>query len=95
MSRDPDEDREIQDEAVLRIRDVDPGSEFFHPESRVKKIPDLGSGSASKNLSIFDPNNCFQALGNMIRDVHPGSRIQVLVFYPSRVPDSGVKKAPG
>jgi hypothetical protein len=32
---------------VLRIRDVHPGSGFFHP------------GSASKNLSIFNPKNCF------------------------------------
>jgi hypothetical protein len=30
----------------------------------------------------------------MIRDVHPGSRIQMLTFYPSRTPDPGVKKAP-
>ncbi len=31
----------------------DPGYEFFHPGSRVKKIPDPRSRSASKNLSIF------------------------------------------
>jgi hypothetical protein len=37
----------------------DPGSEFFHPGSGVKKILDAGSGSASKNLSIFIPTNCF------------------------------------
>jgi hypothetical protein len=36
-----------------RIRAVYPGSEFFYPGSRVKKIPDPGSGSASKNLSIL------------------------------------------
>jgi hypothetical protein len=30
--------------AVLRIRDAYPGSEFFHPRSRVYKIPDPGSG---------------------------------------------------
>jgi hypothetical protein len=36
---------------VLRIRDVYHGSEFFHPGSRVKKIPDPESGS--KNLSIL------------------------------------------
>jgi hypothetical protein len=30
----------------------------------------------------------------MIRDVHPGSRIRILIFYPSRIPDPGVKKAP-
>jgi hypothetical protein len=50
--------------AVLRIRDVYPGSDFFHP------------GSASKNLSILTPGklkNGFQALEYMIRVVHPGS----------------------
>ncbi len=31
---------------------------------------------------------------HMIRDVHPGSRIRNLIFYPSRGPDPGVKKAP-
>jgi hypothetical protein len=30
----------------------------------------------------------------MIRVVHPGSRILMLTFYPSRIPDPGVKKAP-
>jgi hypothetical protein len=73
-----------------------PGSEFFpsrilpaYPGSRVKKIPDPGSGSALRNLSVFNPKNCFQALGNKIRDIHPrsGSRIRILGFYPSRIPD--------
>jgi hypothetical protein len=32
----------------------------------------------------------------LIRDVYPGSesRIRILIFYPSRIPDPGVKKAP-
>ncbi len=30
----------------------------------------------------------------MIRVVHPGSRIRILSFYPSRIPDPVVKKAP-
>ncbi len=32
----------------------------------------------------------------MIRVIHPGSgsRIRILIFYPSRMPDPGVKKAP-
>jgi hypothetical protein len=30
----------------------------------------------------------------MIRVVHAGSRIRMLTFYPSRIPDLGVKKAP-
>jgi hypothetical protein len=70
--------------AVLRIRDVytvsqipDPTFSIPDPGSRVKKIPDLGSRSAPKNLSIFNPKNCFYALGNMIWDVkldpEPGS----------------------
>jgi hypothetical protein len=63
--------------AVLRnrIRDVipDPNFSIPDPRSRVKKIPDPGSESASKNLSIFNPKNGFSALENMIPDVHPGS----------------------
>jgi hypothetical protein len=32
----------------------------------------------------------------MIRAVHPGSgsRIRILIFYPSRIPDPGIKKPP-
>jgi hypothetical protein len=42
----------------------DPGSDFFHPGSRVDKIPDSGSGAASKNTEF-----------SKIRSVHPRSRI--------------------
>ncbi len=42
---------------VLCIRYVYPGSGFVHPESRIQGPTD--SGSASKNLSIFNPKNCF------------------------------------
>jgi hypothetical protein len=66
--------------AVLRIWDVYPRSAFFHPGSRIKKIPD--PGSASKNLIILTQK--LYALGNMIEDVYPGSRSQILIFYPSR-----------
>jgi hypothetical protein len=61
----------------------DPGYELFHPGSRVKKVPDPGSGfgSASKNFDIFNPKNCSYALGKMILDVHPGSGY----FFP--IPD--------
>jgi hypothetical protein len=57
---------------------------------------DSGSGPASKNLMIFNPKNCFLALGNMIWDVHPGSgsRIRILIYYPSRIPDAEIQKAP-
>ncbi len=49
---------------MLRIRDV-------YTDSRVRCLKDPEPGSASHNISIFNPKNCFQALGNMIRDVHP------------------------
>ncbi len=41
----------------------DPGSEFFHPGSRIR----------IKEFKYFNSKNCFYALGNMIRVVHPGS----------------------
>ncbi len=50
-----------------------PGSEFFHPGSRIQGQKDPESGSASKNLSIYKPKNCLEVLGNVIRDVHPRS----------------------
>jgi hypothetical protein len=70
----------------------DPGSEFFHPGSRVKKIPDPGFGSTSKNLSIFNPKNC--VLSSRKYDSGYSNRIWILMFYPSRIPDLEVKKAP-
>ncbi len=82
---------------MLKIRDVFTGSRIRNFSiqdtwSRVKKISD--PGSASKNLSIFNPKNCFQALGNvMIRDVQyiPDPDLN---FYPSRIPDPGFKRLP-
>jgi hypothetical protein len=60
----------------------DSGPLFFHPRSLIHDQKD--SGSASKYLSIFNPKNCFKALGNMIEMfipdpdldffTHPGSR---------------------
>jgi hypothetical protein len=38
-----------------------------------KNVPYFHPGSASTNLSILNPQNCFYGLGNMIRVVHPGS----------------------
>jgi hypothetical protein len=49
---------------LLRIRNVYPGTLIPDPGSMLKKIMD--SGSASKNFSIFNPKNCFLALGKMI-----------------------------
>jgi hypothetical protein len=59
-----------------------PGSEFF-----LSWIPD------PHKKFIYNPKNCFYALGSMIRDYHTGSDPD-LIFYPSRIPDPGVKKAP-
>ncbi len=72
--------------AVLRIRDVYPGS-------RIKKIPD--PRSASKNLSIFKPKKLFISS----RKYDPGcsSRIQTpdLDFLPSPDPGSRGQKGTG
>ncbi len=64
---------------MLRIRDVYHGSRiqifpsWTDPGSKVKKNPD--PGSESKNLSIFNPKNGFQALGSgSLFYTHPGSR---------------------
>jgi hypothetical protein len=72
-----------------------PGSEFFHPGSRLQ----------IKEFKFFTPNNCFKALGNMIRVFlyririlifYPsrGSRIRMLTFYPSRIQGSKRHRIP-
>ncbi len=66
---------------MLRIRNVYPGYEFFHSGSgsMVKKITDLGSGSASKNLSIFNPKK--------LSEIWSGMFIPDLYFLP--IPNLG------
>ncbi len=82
--------------SVLRVRDVYPGSEFSipDPESRVKKILYPGSGSASKNSSIFNPKNCFLALGK-IEDGHPGFGSRIWNFFSIPAPGSRGQKSTG
>jgi hypothetical protein len=80
--------------AVLRIRDV--LSRITDPNF---SIPDPGSKRfriRTKNFSIYTQKNFLPNSPNMIRYVHPGSgsRIWILIFYPSRIPDPGVKQAP-
>ncbi len=60
---------------------------------RLFSIPD--PGTASRNLSILSQKNGFYALGNMIRVVHPRSRIRILTSYPSRIPDPGSRGQKG
>jgi hypothetical protein len=55
---------------VLRIRDVYPGSEFLHPGSRIKRIPD-----PHKRILVF---LTLKTVVKMIWDVHPGSGF----FFP-------------
>ncbi len=62
------------------------------PGSQIQGQKDSGSGSAAKNLNIFNPKNCFKALGKNCPGYH--SWIGILIFYPSRIPYPGVKKAP-
>jgi hypothetical protein len=76
----------------MQIRDVypDPGSriglfslpdpKIFHPGFRIR----------IKEFKYFNPKKWFLSS----RVVHSGSRIRILTFYPSRIPDLGVKKAP-
>jgi hypothetical protein len=51
----------------------DAGSDFFHPESRIRffSIPD--PGLRIKEFKYLTQNIVFKALGNMIRVVHSGS----------------------
>jgi hypothetical protein len=70
---------------VLRIGDVYPGSELFPPRSRVKKAPDLGSGSSTKNLSIFNPQKLL--LSSWKYDTGCLIRIPDTEFFLQKAPD--------
>ncbi len=72
-------------ESSFAVRDVYPGS-----RSTIFSIPD--PWSASKNLNILT-----QKIVSRLLKYDPGcsSRIRILIFYPSRILDPGVKKAPG
>jgi hypothetical protein len=62
--------------AVSRIRYVYPGSEFFHPRSRIR----------IKELKYFNPKKWFLSSRKYDPGFHPGSRIRIHSFYPSRIP---------
>ncbi len=64
--------------AVFRIQDVYPGSECF--PSRI----------CIKEFKYFNPKNCFLSS----RKYDPGCSSRIRIFYPSKIPDPGVKKAP-
>ncbi len=70
---------------------LDPGSEFFPSKTQGQKDP--GFGPAAKNLSILTQKIVSKLSkiwsGLFIPDPDPDPD-----FYPSRIPDPGVKKAP-
>ncbi len=73
---------------------------FFIPDPglRVKKIPDPGSESASKNLSIFNPKIVSKLSekwsGMFIPDADPVSGSWFFTHPGYRIPDPGFKKTP-
>jgi hypothetical protein len=80
--------------AMLRIWDAYPGSDLF--PLRIQDWQDPGSGSASNNFSIFNPNEIRMFIPDPVFwlwiSFHPGSRIQW--SRKPLIPDPGVKKAP-
>ncbi len=77
--------------AVLWIRDVYPGS-LICP-SRIRIFP---SRTRTSRIRIKDLIILSQKWFLSTQKYIPGfsSRIRILIFYPSRMPDPGVKKAP-
>jgi hypothetical protein len=75
----------------FRILDVYTGSRIQIFPSRIQVQKDPGSGSASKNLSKFNPKNCFKLLEKL-----SGMFIPYPDFFPIPDPDSGSrnKKVP-
>ncbi len=68
----------------VRIRDVYPGSRVLIFPFRIWSFP---SRIHIKEFKYFNPKNCFWALGNMIRVVHPGSGSRFFLSIPD--PASG------
>ncbi len=92
-------DKILIQEAVWRIRDVYPGSRIRlfsiqDPGSRIRTVSISDPGSASKNLSVLTQKKWFLSS----RKYDPGCSSRIpdpdADFYPSRIPDPGVKKAP-
>ncbi len=74
--------------SVLRVREVFPGFEFFHPGSRVKKISDP---DPHQRLNIT-PKKCLRS-----QKYNPGcsSLIRILIFLPNPDPGSRGQKETG
>jgi hypothetical protein len=63
-------DLEALEKGVLRIRDVYPGSRIRIFPSRIR----------INDFEYFNPKNCFQDLGNIIRVVYLGYGSRILIF---------------
>ncbi len=72
---------------------LDPNFSILDPGSRVKKIPDPGSGSSLKTLSILTLKTVSKLSEKLSGMFIPGPGSWF--FSPSRIPDPGVKKSPG
>ncbi len=69
------------------------GFDFGTPLSVLRiREAHTGSGSATKNLSIYNPKTCFYAVGKIFWDVHPGSGF---VPHPGSVSRIQGSKTPG
>ncbi len=76
-------------------RSVTQCHKIFTADVPVDKIPDPGSGSTSKNLSIFNPKlirTRTKFSKNKIRNVHPRSCLWIFSYAGSWM--KGVRKAP-
>ncbi len=73
-------DSRVRVPAVLRIRDVYPGSDFFHPWFRIRFFP---SRIHVKDFRYFNPKNFLSSRKN-----DAGCSSRILIFYPSRIQGS-------
>ncbi len=69
---------------------VDPGSDCF--QSRIQGKKDSRIRIRIKEFKYFNPKKLL--LSSRKYDPGCSSRIRILIFYPPRIPDPGVKKAP-
>ncbi len=64
-----------------------PNPNFFHPRSRIRIFP---SRIRITEFTYFNP----KIVSSLKHHPVCSSRIRIMIFYPSLIPDPGVKKAP-
>ncbi len=84
--------------SVLRIQDVypDPESEFFPSRIPHPNFFHSGSRIRFKEFKYFNPKTVskLSEIWSGLLIPAPDPRIRIRIFYPSRIPDPEVKKAP-